>query len=167
LGDSGPTPLEPVAAALARSSHPSRRPPAAAPAPRWVAPVFGVLAVGILPWTVWLGLSLPARTVSERWNLAWVGFDVALFLALAGTALAAYRRSTWVVATATAAATLLICDAWFDVTTSRSRGELMVALGQAVLMELPLAGICLWIARHAEQVKERTTVLLARHAHRS
>lgn len=135
------------------------------PAPRWIAPVFFLLAAVLLPWTVYLGFSLPDRVVSRHWDVAWVGFDVALLLALLATGWTAYRRSTWLVSAATAAATLVLCDAWFDVLTSHG-GELAAALAEAALVELPLAGLCLYIARHAERVNNRTALLLAQMAQR-
>jgi hypothetical protein len=68
---------------------------------------------------------------------------------------------------ATAAATMLAVDAWFDVlTTPRGRG-LAVSLALAGLVELPLAAICLWIALHAAQVIEHRAAALARRARRA
>lgn len=47
--------------------------------PRGAAAAFlAVLGVGLLPWTLWLGLSLPSRKLTEHWDLAWVGFDLVL-----------------------------------------------------------------------------------------
>ena len=61
------------------------------PVPRWVATSLSLTAVGLVPWTLWLTFSLPSRHVTEHYDLAWVGFDIALALAFAATALAAYR----------------------------------------------------------------------------
>lgn len=159
-------PEPPLDAPIGPPPGPHRRPAPVAPAPRWVAPTFGLFAVVLLPWIVFLGETLPARNTSPHYNLAWVGFDCGLFAALALTAWFAYRRSTWVEVSATAAATLLACDAWFDTTTSRGGMDLVVAVVQAVGIELPLAGLSLWIARHAEQVSERTTAYLLRRSAR-
>jgi hypothetical protein len=60
-------------------------------------------------------------------------------------------RSPWLEGAATAAATLLFVDAWFDILTSSSRPELLVAIVEAALVELPLAVLCLLIARSAER----------------
>jgi hypothetical protein len=69
--------------------------------------------------------------------------------------------------TATAAATMLLVDAWFDVlTTPRGHGRLM-SLALAGLIELPLAAICVWIALHAQYVVENRVVMLARRARRA
>ena len=65
------------------------------------------------------------------------------------------RRSPWLEGTATAAATLLVVDAWFDIMTSSTHLELAIAIGEAVLIELPLAGLCYLLARDAERVLRR------------
>jgi ABC-type molybdenum transport system ATPase subunit/photorepair protein PhrA len=57
---------------------------------------------------------------------------------------------------AAAAATLLICDAWFDILSSTSRNELFTALTLAVFVELPVAAACLFVAHHAEEAALRT-----------
>jgi len=48
------------------------------PLPRWAVPVLALTAVCLLPWTLWLTYSLPARHVTQHYDLAWVGFDAAL-----------------------------------------------------------------------------------------
>jgi len=77
---------------------------------------------------------------------------IALLLALASTTLTnvAYLREH-----DAAAAALLAVDAWFDILTSSSRLELGTAIGEAVLVELPLALLCLLLARDAERVLRR------------
>ncbi len=49
-------------------------------------------------------------------------------------------------------AAFLICDAWFDTLTSRGRSTVVIAVLEAVLVELPLAALCLWIARNVDRV---------------
>jgi hypothetical protein len=136
---------------------PHRRPQPVAPAPRWAGPLYLVLAVLLVPWIVYLGIVLPDRTTSAHWDVAWVGFDAMEFVALGLTGWFAYRRSTWVEVAATASAVLLIVDAWFDVTTATAGWDLVQALALGVLVELPLAALSLWIARHAETVNEAAT----------
>ena len=58
----------------------------------------------------------------------------------------------WTQGAASSAATLLLCDAWFDVMTSQTSHELGVALVMAVLAEGPLALLCIWVARNSERV---------------
>jgi hypothetical protein len=115
--------------------------------------VFICLAVVTLPWIVYLWLALPTRDLSSHYRLAWVGFDVMLALALARTGWTAWRGLDHVELPAVASATLLIVDAWFDVTTASSRTGTGVALLTALLVELPLAALCVWIAVNAERVR--------------
>ena len=121
------------------------------PAPRWVVPLFGLAAVVLVPWIVLLVYLLPSAQQASHWDIAWAGFDVGLALVLSGVALAAWRRSPWLEGAATAAATLLFVDAWFDVLTSSTRLDLIVAVVEAVFVELPLAVLCLLLARDAER----------------
>jgi hypothetical protein len=116
-----------------------------------VAPFFGLAALLLVPWIVVLVASLPSAHRSAHWDIAWAGFDVALALLLLGVALAAWRHSPWLEGAATATATLLFVDAWFDILTASSRAELLVAIGESVFVELPLAVICLFLACDAER----------------
>jgi hypothetical protein len=119
--------------------------------PRWVAPLFAVAAIALIPWIVLLVSVLPSRDEAAHWDIAWGGFDVAMALLLLAVALAAWRRSPWLEGAATATATLLFVDAWFDVLTSSTRAELVAAVLAAVLVELPLAVLCLLLARDTER----------------
>ncbi len=121
------------------------------PATRWVVPFFGLAALVLVPWVALLVYLLPSAHRAEHWDIAWSGFDVVLVLLLSAVAVAAWRGSLWFEGAATAAATLLFVDAWFDVLTSSTRVELFVAIGEAVFVELPLAFLCLLLARDAER----------------
>lgn len=100
--------------------------------------IAAVCSLLLVPWIVVLAVTLPGRYVATNWTLTWVGFDVALFLALLATALLAWKRRRLVVPVAAACATLLCADAWFDITTSHPRGY-AISIGSALLVELPLA----------------------------
>ena len=121
---------------------------------RWIIGLFVAAAVVLVPWVFVLVTSLPSVHRSAHWDVAWAGFDVVLMLSLLAVAAAAWRRSPWLEGAATAAATLLVVDAWFDVLTASSGGELAAAIVEAVLVELPLAVLCLLIARRTEQQLE-------------
>jgi len=123
------------------------------PAPSWSGPLYLVLALLLVPWTVYLGIVLPDRTTSAHWDVAWVGFDVMEFVVLALTGWFAYGRSTWVEVSASASAAFLLIDAWFDITTATGGWDLAQALMLGLVIELPLAGVSLWLARHAETVR--------------
>ena len=124
------------------------------PAP-WVVPLFALAGIVLVPWTVLLVRSLPSTHAAAHWDIAWAGFDIGLALLLLGVAISGWRRSPWLEGTATAAATLLVVDAWFDVMTSSTHLELAIAIGEAVLIELPLAALCYLLARDAERVLPR------------
>jgi predicted branched-subunit amino acid permease len=117
-----------------------------------VAPFFATAALVLVPWIIILATRLPATHAAPHWNLTWAGFDVALTLLLIAVAAAAWRHSPWLEGAATAAGALLLVDAWFDVTTSSSGTELGVSLTEALLVELPIAILCLLLARDAERV---------------
>jgi hypothetical protein len=108
------------------------------------------LAVGVflLPWCAVLGATLPASTVVPNWSLAWVGLDLAEAIAALLTATLLTRGSSRAAIPATAGAALLLADAWFDVCTSPPGLDRLLAVGEAVLVELPLAAaaICLAVA---------------------
>jgi hypothetical protein len=118
---------------------------------RWVVLLFSLSALVLVPWVAVLFVELPSAHRAAHWDIAWAGFDVGLALVLGAVAVTALRRSPWFEGVATAAATLLFVDAWFDVLTASSGAELALAISEAVLVELPLAVICLLLARDAER----------------
>jgi hypothetical protein len=122
------------------------------PLPRWVAVVFAGASLAILPWVVVLAVTLPSRVEAAHWRVIWVGFDLLLVLALGATAIRVVRRSPLTMVPATAAGTLLVCDAWFDTLTAATGGERLVAVLLALLLELPLAGFCCWVAFTVESL---------------
>ena len=121
----------------------------------WAAALFGIAAALLVPWIVLLVRALPSAHRAPHWDVAWAGFDVGLAAVLSLVALAAWRRSPWLEGAATAGATLLVVDAWFDILTSSTHGELIVAVAEAVVVELPLAVVCLYVARTAERLLVR------------
>jgi hypothetical protein len=154
---------EPSDAALPDSVLPD---PERVPMPRWVTTLLTVCAVALLPWTVWLTFTLPSRHVTTDYDVAWVGFDVALVAAFAATSWCAVRGSEWLVPLAAATGTMLVCDAWFDITTSAGGTERLEALLEAVFVELPLAAACAFIVYDAERFRHATVVRYASAIHR-
>jgi hypothetical protein len=123
---------------------------------RWLAPLFFLVGIGLLPWTVYMVATLPARHVQPNYyDVAWGGFDIVLAALLVASGVGLLRRRLWVQSTATAAATMLVCDAWFDILSSRPGTERVLAILLALVAELPSAVICLLIARHVEEAAER------------
>jgi hypothetical protein len=114
---------------------------------RLIAGAIVVFVSGLAGWAIFLALTLPGSHQARHWDAAWVGFDAGLIVALGVTAWAAWFRRQILVVAALVAATLLVCDAWFDVTTSLGTGDQALTIVTALLAELPLAGILFWIAR--------------------
>ena len=125
------------------------------PVSRWVTALFTVVALFLLPWTLYLTFTLPSRHITHHYDVAWVGFDIALAAAFGATSWAAVRRSDWLVPLAAAAGTMLLCDAWFDVVTS-APSELPEAIAEAVVAELPLAALCAFIVYDSETFLQAT-----------
>ena len=117
--------------------------------------MIGTAAVVLVPWSVALTAALPAHHVARHWDVAWAGFDAGIAITLLATVAAAVRRSAWLAVIAGAAAAMLLCDAWFDVVTSSDRLDLWLALAAALAVELPLAGVCILVARGALSLRVR------------
>jgi hypothetical protein len=114
---------------------------------RWVALGVFVVVIGMVPWTGYLAVTLPGHFRSHNWNVAWVGFDAALMAVLAFNAWAVWTKRQILAGSAIVAATMLVCDAWFDVNTSfGTRGE-VVTIVTAVFGNLPMAAFLVWMAR--------------------
>ena len=120
------------------------------PLPRWMTLLLGLVAIGLVPWILYLTFSLPSRHVTFHYDLAWVGFDVGLTASFAATAWAAFRGSQWLAPLAAVTGTMLVCDAWFDIVTSQSGSEMWEAIAEAALAELPFAALCGFIVYDAE-----------------
>ena len=110
-------------------------------------------AVLLVPWTVYLALTLPRRAIAVHFDLAWAGFDVMLVIVLASSAYAAFRAPRWLPLWAASAATMLVVDAWFDIVTSRALDKL-IAIVMAVVVELPVAIACVWLADQVQALQQ-------------
>ena len=129
---------------------------------RWIAPLLALAGAVLVPWALVLAYRLPAQHTSEHWDVAWVGFDIALAVALAATGWGIARRASWAPSVAMVAATLLLCDAWFDNVLANGPGERLEAALEAVFVELPLAVFCVWLALHCEQTVAAVFAVLRR-----
>ena len=130
-------------------------PKQAIPLPRWLGPLALCCLIGMLPWIVFLAFTIPQRSSAQHYDLAWIGFDCAMWLVLAALAFFALRRHPATEPVAAVASTMLVVDAWFDVTTSADRKQFLIALVLACTAELPLAIICAWAAVNAERIRAR------------
>jgi|SRR5271165_986652 len=94
--------------------------------------------IGLIPWMVYLGFTLPANYVAHNWPATWIGFDCLLIVFMVVTAVLGWLRRQLVVLPAFTTGVLLICDAWFDVLTA-GPGQFWVSVLTAALGNLPLA----------------------------
>jgi hypothetical protein len=123
---------------------------------RRLAWIYLIVAVGLIVWTVFLALSLPKENLEHHYRLTWTGFDLILVLAIYLTAHRAFRLDARVVYPAMVVATLLVADAWFDITTSTTAADATQALILALAVELPAAAFSLYVAhRVGRRVREQ------------
>ena len=114
--------------------------------------------VVLAAWTGILAVTLPRFYRAGDWRGAWVGFDLALLIAFGVTAWAAWRRRQVLITSLVVLATLLCCDAWFDVTLDLRTSGFMLSLLSAVLVELPLAALAIIGARRLLRLTLSTIV---------
>ena len=106
-----------------------------------------VCCVVLAAWIGVLAVTLPKYYRSGGWRGAWVGFDVALLTAFAVTGWAAWRRRQVLIICLVVLATLLCCDAWFDVVLDARTSGFELSVASAVFIELPLAALAILGAR--------------------
>jgi hypothetical protein len=97
-------------------------------------------AIALIPWTVYLGLTLPQSYSAQHWQATWVGFDVLLLMFMCATAVLGFTHHHLLTLFAFTTGVLLVCDARFDVLTAR-RADFAVAVLTAARGELPLAAM--------------------------
>jgi hypothetical protein len=97
-------------------------------------------AIALIPWTIYLGLTLPQSYTAQHWQATWVGFDVLLLAFMIATAVLGFVHHHLLTLFAFATGVLLVCDSWFDVLTAK-RGDFVVSVLTAALGELPLAAV--------------------------
>lgn len=119
--------------------------------------------VVLVPWIVYLALALPDKHPENAWNAAWVGFDVLLLLGLFVTTWAAWHKRQYVVIACVFTATLLLCDAWFDISLDWGTPDETASLLSAVFAEVPLASYLFYAAFRILRMTIRSALLLAGH----
>jgi hypothetical protein len=129
-------PVTPAAQASRGGSH--RR-------SHWAALVSFAVAGGMVPWVVFLGITLPRRYAADNWDVLWTGFDVAMVLVLCDAAWTAWFRGRIRESTTLIAGTLMTCDAWFDIVPSLGRSDQWVSMLTGFGAEIPLAVYFFWL----------------------
>ena len=97
----------------------------------------------LVPWIVYLGVTLPKTYRADHWDVTWVGFDILLLTMLLATGVLGLLRRQLLTLTAFATGVLLVCDAWFDAMTAHGTDKAM-SLVTALVVELPLAALLMF-----------------------
>jgi hypothetical protein len=100
-----------------------------------------VCCVVLAAWIGVLAVTLPRHYQAGGWRGAWVGFDIVLLTVFALTGWAAWKRRQLLIICLIVLATLLCCDAWFDVTLDAHTSGFDLSVLSAVCVELPLAAL--------------------------
>src|ERR1700745_705675 len=95
-------------------------------------------SIAMIPWLVYLSVTLPGNYVAHNWPFTWVGFDVLLVAFMLATAVLGYLRRRLLLLAAFTAGVLLICDAWFDLMTA-GPDDVWLSVITALGIEVPLA----------------------------
>lgn len=128
-----------ISAWLAALNLPASIPPSAQRRRRRILLLATAAAAGLVPWILTLAATLPNHHGAYAWRAAWVGFDIALAGAFAATAWFGWRGRQVVIISLLVTATLLLCDAWFDIALSWGGTEQTTSILAAVFVEVPLA----------------------------
>jgi hypothetical protein len=95
-------------------------------------------SIAMVPWLVYLAMTLPGNYVAHNWPVTWVGFDILLVGFMVTTAVLGYLRRQLLVLAAFTSGVLLICDAWFDLMTAGPK-DVWLSVVTALGIEVPLA----------------------------
>jgi hypothetical protein len=114
--------------------------------------------IALAAWIGLLAATLPRYYRTGGWRGAWVGFDVGLLVAFAATGWAAWRRRQILIVCLVVLATLLCCDAWFDVVLDARTSGFWLSLLSALLIELPLAAAAIAGARRLLRITSAVTL---------
>ena len=90
-------------------------------------------------WIAFLMLNLPTHFTARHWRGAWVGLDIAELAGFAATAWASWFQRQVVILFMIFTGTLLLGDAWFDVSLDYGTPDFRTSLISALVAELPLA----------------------------
>lgn len=143
------------------------KPPRARLVRRLALLVFAVAALEV-PWLITLGFTLRGQVHVRMWATAWIGLDCAQIVGLVALGILMLRRHAAVMPVAACTGTLFVVDAWFDIMLSPTATDLWVAVGSALLIELPIAVLCTVVAwqasRRAQQRLTRERLMRARRS---
>jgi hypothetical protein len=113
-------------------------------------------SIAMIPWLVYLSMTLPENYVAHNWPLTWVGFDILLVGFMLATAVFGYLRRQVLLFAAFTSGVLLICDAWFDLMTA-GPDDVWLSVITALLIEVPLG---IFMIRGAQRIMRLTMMRL-------
>ncbi|WP_061558047.1 hypothetical protein [Mycobacterium simiae] len=113
-------------------------------------------SIAMIPWLIYLAMTLPDSYIARNWVLTWVGFDVLLVGFMVATAILGYLRRRILMLAAFTSGVLLICDAWFDLMTA-GPDDIWLSLVTALGIEVPLA---VFMIRGAQRIMRLTMMRL-------
>lgn len=127
--------------------------------PKWAAIMYVVIAIILIPWTIYLGFHLPVEHITINWDTLWVGLDLAIVITLLASGILAYKKSIYTILFASMNGMLFITDAWFDVFSYRvnSLGS-AEAIVMAIFGEIPMAIFSFSLAVHVLKKLHSKTV---------
>ena len=82
--------------------------------PKWATTIYILISIGMIPWVIYLGISLHAQHISRNWSITWVGLDIAQISLLLITGLLTRLNSIYMIFTAAITGTLFLTDASSD-----------------------------------------------------
>lgn len=113
---------------------------------RWLVVLYFGAAAFLVPWIVVLFVTQNKSGVAYHLHLVELGISLLMVAGMLATALWCRQNSHLTVLAGTATATVVFISAWFATVTS-SGGRLALALAYAVVIQLPVVGVCLWTVR--------------------
>jgi hypothetical protein len=113
-------------------------------------------SMAMIPWLVYLYVTLPESYVAHNWPLTWVGFDILLVGFMLATAVFGYFRRQVLLFAAFTSGVLLICDAWFDLMTA-GPDDVWLSVVTGLGIEVPLA---IFMIRGAQRIMRLTMLRL-------
>ena len=126
---------------------------------------FGLLftvacCVGLAAWIAILIMTLPGHFTASHWRAVWVGLDIAELAGFAAIAWAAWHQRQVVIFFMIMTGTLLLCDAWFDLTLDYGSSDFMMSVITALVVEFPLAFMLFAAARRLVRVTVQSLMQL-------
>jgi hypothetical protein len=108
---------------------------------RWLARLFAVCGVLLVPWTAVLIEQLHGQAGRRSFSSSWVGLDILEAACLLIVAVLLFRRHRATSPAAAATAAILCMDAWFDTMSAAPQLPYAESLAMACFAELPLAAL--------------------------